>query len=103
MPESEVVQATARCIMFLLYTLGVGYGFYQTWFRFSEVRSKLIRRNRRYGSTTLPFGQLASIWISHWSYKWFTRVIVSFLLLLGGLGLLVSVYLLLLVVVDAWP
>jgi hypothetical protein len=94
MRDTEIVEAIIRSLFFLAYTLGTGYGFFLAWFRFSELRSKLIKRNRQYVATKWSFEYWSNRWIVHWSYKWFIRSISLILFLAGGAGLLISLYLL---------
>lgn len=94
MRDSEIVEAIIRSLLLLAYTLGTGYGFFLAWFRFSELRSHLIKRNRQYVITKWSFQYWSNRWIVHWSYKWLVRGISLILFLVGGAGLLISLYLL---------
>jgi len=90
-------------LIFLCIYFGVAsYAFYSVWFKFSELQTKLIERNEKYINGKRSFAYLSNLWLRHWTYKWFARIISSLLLFIGGIGIIASLYSLLSLVFEIY-
>jgi hypothetical protein len=77
-------------VFLLVYVFGTGYGFFVVWFKFPELQAKLIKRNTPHANNKWSLAYIANVWISHWSYKWFARIVTLLLLLIGSIALLAT-------------
>lgn len=88
--NEELMTIIITFVFLLVFIMGTGYTCYLVWFNFSEVQAKLLKRNQTDKKWSMK--NINTLWINHWSYKWFARIIALILFMTGFVILATFLY-----------
>ena len=88
--SENLITIIVTFIFLIIFVVGTGYACYSTWFDFSKIQTKLLKRNKTDKRWSIK--HINTLWINHWSYRWFIRITALILFIMGLVVLVAFLY-----------